>query len=383
MFENERDRRKKTAISQEVMKMIRRHPVVSVFVVVLVLGALAFVLVPTLATSKATREKAKQEEKQEKKEDKKLPVEVAVAKKGPISSFIVTTATLEPDSQVTILSETTGTVQNLMVDEGSFVKEGQTLAVFADNQKMVDVQKAEIRLQNSKVELQRKESSYQQKIISQADYDKAKFERDVAESELKASTVASQRLTIHAPFSGIITQRFIEKGQNIAIGAQLFTLLDKDPLKARIYLPEKEIFGIEKNQQVSLTLNAQKDVKFTGKIDQINPAVDTKTGTVKVTIIIDSAPQSVRPGSFVDVRLVTQRHDNALLIPKRALVEEAGEKYVFLLNKDMVVRRTVRVGFTDDVNAEILSGVEPGNSVVTAGQGSLRDGSRAEVVENR
>jgi RND family efflux transporter MFP subunit len=148
-------------------------------------------------------------------------------------------------------------------------------------------------------------------------------------------------------------------------------------------LPEKEIFGIEKNQQVSLTLNAQKDVKFTGKIDQINPAVDSKTGTVKVTIIIDSAPQSVRPGSFVDVRLVTQRHDNALLIPKRALVEEAGEKYVFLLNKDMVVRRTVRVGFTDDANAEILSGVDAGNSVVTAGQGSLRDGSRAEVVENR
>jgi multidrug efflux pump subunit AcrA (membrane-fusion protein) len=56
---------------------------------------------------------------------------------------------------------------------------------------------------------------------------------------------------------------------------------------------------------------------------------------------------------------------------------------VFVLNKDMVVRRTVRVGFTDDVNAEILSGVESGNPVVTAGQGSLRDGSHAEVVENR
>jgi len=270
-----------------------------------------------------------------------------------------------------------------MVDEGSFVKEGQVLASLADSQKMVEAQKAEIRLHNSTVELQRKEASYQQKIISQADYDKAKFEKDVADSELKASKVALARLTIRAPFSGIITERFIEKGQNIALGTQLFTLLDRDPLQARIYLPEKEVFGIEKNQQVNLTLNAQKDVKFAGKIDQINPAVDSKTGTVKVTIVVDKAPDEVRPGSFIDVRLVTQRHENALLIPKRALVEEAGEKYVFLLNKDMVVRRTVKVGFTDNGNAEILLGISAGNTAVIAGQGSLRDGSRAEVVASR
>lgn len=382
MIENERHPKKQSANRQGVLEMIKRHPVVSIFIVALAIGGLVFLLLPSLAASKATKEKIKQAEK-DKKEDKKLPVEVAVAKKGPISSWIVTTAVLEADSQVTILSETTGTVDRLMVDEGSFVKEGQTLASFADHQKMVEAQRAEIRLQNAKVELQRKEASYQQKIISQADYDKAKFERDVADSEVNSSKVALQRLTIRAPFSGIITQRFIEKGQNISLGTQLFTLLDKDPLKARIYLPEKEIFGLEKNQQVSLTLNAQKDVKFSGKIDQINPAVDSKTGTVKVTIIVDSAPSAVRPGSFVDVRLVTQRHENALLIPKRALVEEAGEKYVFMLNKDIVVRRSVKVGFTDDTNAEILSGVAEGNSVITAGQGSLRDGSRAEVVASR
>jgi membrane fusion protein (multidrug efflux system) len=64
-------------------------------------------------------------------------------------------------------------------------------------------------------------------------------------------------------------------------------------------------------------------------------------------------------------------------------VEEAGEKYVFLLNKDLVVRRTVQVGFTDDTNAEILNGIASGNTVVTAGQGSLRDGAHAEIVANR
>jgi membrane fusion protein (multidrug efflux system) len=382
MVENERHPQKRSAW-QEGLNMIKRHPFVSVLVVVLAIGGLVLLLMPTLATSSATKDKAKNEKKEEKKEEKKLPVEVAVAKKGSISSWIVTTATLEADSQVTILSETTGTVSRLNVEEGSFVSEGQVLATLADNQKLVDVQKAEIRLQNSLIELRRKETSFQDKIVSQADYDKAKFEKDVADSELKAARVAHDRLTIRAPFSGIITERFIEKGQNIILGAQLFTLLDRDPLKARIYLPEKEVFGVQKSQEVTLTLNAQKDVRFSGKIDQINPAVDAKTGTVKITILINKAPEAVRPGSFVDVRLVTQRHDNALLIPKKALVEEAGEKYVFLLNKDLVVRRTVQVGFTDDTNAEILNGVASGNTVVTAGQGSLRDGAHAEIVASR
>jgi membrane fusion protein (multidrug efflux system) len=379
MFENERHPEKRSTIWQEVKTMIKRHPFVTVLAIALAIGGLIFFLMPTVATSKATKDQPKEE----KKEEKKLPVETAVAKKGSISSWILTTATLEPDAQVTILSETTGVVGRLMVEEGMRVQEGQVLAILSDSEKQVAVQQAEIRLQNAVQELGRKETSYNQKIISQADYDKAKFEKDVASSQLESSRVAVQRMTIRAPFSGIITGRFIEKGQNIAVGNQLFTLLDNSPLKAKIYLPEKEIFGIERNQNALLTLNAQKDVQFTGKIDQINPAVDTRTGTVKVTILIDEAPEEVRPGSFVDVRLVTQQHDDALLIPKKALIEEAGEKYVFTLNKDVVSRRNVKIGFTDDQNAEVLGGLSAGNMVIIAGQGSLRDGSKAEVVASR
>jgi membrane fusion protein (multidrug efflux system) len=163
----------------------------------------------------------------------------------------------------------------------------------------------------------------------------------------------------------------------------LFTLVDRDPLEAKIYLPEKEIFGIQPKQKVSLTLNAQKSLTFEGHIKQINPSVDPKTGTVKVTVEVNQAPSEVRPGSFVDVRLVTQQHDNALLIPKKALIEEAGEQYVFLINNGAALRRTVRTGFMDDENAEVLSGLSAGNPVVIAGQGSLRDGTKTQIVANR
>jgi RND family efflux transporter MFP subunit len=206
---------------------------------------------------------------------------------------------------------------------------------------------------------------------------------DLAESTLKDVQVQVDRLVIRAPFSGIVTERFIEKGQNISIGSQIFTLLDRDPLKARIYLPEKEVFELTRNQDVSLALNAQRNITFKGNVDQVNPAVDSRTGTVKVTVRVEKAPEAVRPGSFVDVRLVTQKHDNALLIPKKALVEEAGEQYVYLISKNLATKRTVKIGFTDDENAEVLSGIKAGESVVVAGQGALRDGVKAEIVATR
>lgn len=361
--------------------MIKRHPVVTVVVIVLVIGVLFFVFMRPSQATTTTANKAATAAKQA--EEKKLPVEVAKVRNGSISSSITTTASLEPDRQVTMLSETTGVVEKLMVEEGDRVKEGQVLTILSAREKQVALQKAIVHLNNASQEMNRKETSYNQHIISQSDYDKAKFEIQTAEAEKNAAQVDLDRSVIRAPFTGVITARFIEKGQNINPQTQLFTLLDAEPLQAKIYLPEKEIYGIQHGQPINLALNAQKNVTFTGQIKQINPAVDSKTGTVKVTIEIASVPAAVRPGSFVDVKLVTQRHDNALLVPKKALVEEAGERFVFVIQKDTAVRKNVTIGFLDDEHAEVLSGVRNGDAVVIAGQGSLHDGSKTQIVAQR
>lgn len=375
MFETERKETKKL----EVLQMIKRHPIISVLAVVLIAAGIFFAFRSSNANAAPKSEKAKEQPK----EEKKLPVEVAQAKVGTITSSLVTTATLDPDRQVTMISETTGVVNRITVDEGNTVTEGQLLATLSDREKQVKLQQTNVKVQNAKQELDRKQASFNAKIISEAEFQKAKYDLEVAQEERNAAQVELDRSMIRAPFTGVITQRFIEKGQNINTQSQLFTIVDSDPLEAKVYLPEKEIIGLQTNQKVALALNAQKNVNFAGTIRQINPAVDPKTGTVKVTVEVTKAPAVVRPGSFVDVRLETQRHDNALLIPKKALLEESGERFVFVIQKDKASRRTISVGFLDDQNAEILSGVSSGEMVVTSGQGSLRDGSKTEVIAKK
>jgi membrane fusion protein (multidrug efflux system) len=379
MFENETETISTEFSKQrEVFGMIKRHPALTGLVLLLVVAGLFLVLRPTQATTTSNKPNLPKPA-----EERKLPVEVATAQNGSISSSITTTASLEPDRQVTMISETNGIVAKLLVEEGDRVKEGQVLAELANREKQVALQKAMVHLEDTKQELNRKQMSYNEHIISQSEFEKARYESQTAEAERNAAQVELDRTTIRAPFSGIVTARFIEKGQNINTTTQLFTILDAEPLQAKIYLPEKEIYGISENQKIDLALNAQKNVAFAGHVRQINPAVDPKTGTVKVTIEITNPPSAVRPGSFVDVKLVTQRHDNVVLIPKKALIDEAGERYVFLIEKNLAVRRNVKVGFLDDTSAEVLSGIKQGDAVVVAGQGSLRDGAKTETVAQR
>lgn len=308
------------------------------------------------------------------------PVQVAEVRRGANRNFTRTTATLEPDRQVQVVSETEGLVLRVYVDEGAQVQEGQLLAAIDTEDKQLALERAVVRLKKAQRDLERKKAALAAHIISQSEYDQAQYEAELAEAEKREAELELSRCTIRAPITGIVTERSLEPGQRVQPRQSLFTIVDMEPLRARIYLPEKEIFGIRPNQVVDLALNAQEEVVFQGRVEKIRPVVDPQTGTVKVTLIIPQPPPQVRPGSFVDVRVVTQRHEDALLVPKKALIEEYGESYVFVVQKGKAFRRKLQVGFSDDQFVEVLAGVQVGDRVVIAGQGSLRDGVPVEVV---
>jgi RND family efflux transporter MFP subunit len=127
-------------------------------------------------------------------------------------------------------------------------------------------------------------------------------------------------------------------------------------------------------------------VVFAGRIRQISPVVDTATGTVKVTIEAVRPPAEVRPGSFVTARIVRQRHADAVVLPKDAVVRELKEAHVFVAVADgdglKAARREVTLGLEEDGRVEVLAGVTPGERLVVAGQGALKDGSRIRLLDD-
>jgi membrane fusion protein (multidrug efflux system) len=131
---------------------------------------------------------------------------------------------------------------------------------------------------------------------------------------------------------------------------------------------------------VRLSLRASESTRFRGRIRQISPVVDTASGTVKITVEALEAPAGVRPGAFVSVEVLRETRADALLVPRPAIVRELQEAYVFVADGKVARKRVVELGLEEADHVQVVKGLKAGESVVTAGQGGLKDESPIAVA---
>jgi len=184
-----------------------------------------------------------------------------------------------------------------------------------------------------------------------------------------------------APISGTITQRLISVGDHVTINQHLFDMVDFDSIVARLYVPEKELSRLKKGQPARIAAPALgADRLYRGVVERLSPVVDPGSGTVKVTVAIPRQ-EGLRPGMYVDVQLITDVHDDALLVPKRALVYDDDQVFVYRMTEDDVVERVYLQPLLEDERfIEPAEGLTPGDSVVVAGQAGLKDGAKVRLA---
>ena len=346
----------------------------------------------TLASTRATpADKPGQDGKDQKKDDKKdgtaedkekapVPVSVAPINRGAVSAYISSTANLVADAEVRVLSEAEGRVAELLVEEGDRVKKGQVLAQLVKNDVEIAVKKAQIKVESMGIAFERAQKGLADNLISRELYDKVSLDDQIAQQELAEAQWRLEKTTIRAPFTGRVTERFVKLGQHLNPSDQLFTVSDFDPLIAKIFLPEKDVYGLKEGRDVRITLKASDTTRFRGRIRQISPVVDTATGTVKLTIEATAPPPEVRPGAFVTIDIVRETHPQAVLVPREAVIRELQNAYIFVAKGNVAEKRTVALGLEEGGRIEALSGVTAGEQAIVAGQGGLKQGTAIKVI---
>jgi membrane fusion protein, multidrug efflux system len=318
-----------------------------------------------------------------------IPVEVADVQTGRISSYISSTGNLVAEYQVKLLGEVEGRVSDLLVEEGQSVRKGQPLAHLMHDDAEISLNKAKLKETNARLAFERGEDLAKKELISKEDHDKFTMEHEIARQELAEAEWRLEKTVIRAPFSGQISQRMIQVGQHVRPGDELFQVTDVDPLIARIYLPERDVLGLEEGRAVQIALNANPDIQLTGRIRQISPIVDTATGTVKITIEAVDSKQQVRPGSFVSINIVRVSHSDAIVLPREAVLRELKSAHVFVTGDPpdqatgsgvVAQKREVQLGIEEGNYVEVLGGIAAGDRVIVAGQGGLKDGSPIRVL---
>jgi membrane fusion protein (multidrug efflux system) len=309
-----------------------------------------------------------------------VPVAVTAAHVGSIASYYTATATLAAEKDAEILARVAGVVEEILVEEGDLVSEGEELLGIDNAEYLFRVQQAEAARADLESRYERLRKMLEQNLVSAEEFEGVKNNLEAARAEEGLARLNLSYTRVRAPFTGRVVTRHIEVGHNVSVGTPLFVLSDFDPLLARIHVPAKEFNKLAVDQPVELVLESN-GTRMSGRIKLISPVIDPASGTIKVTVEVPEYPQDTRPGDFAQVSIVTERRTGTTLVPKIAVVIDRSEQVVYLAADSTAERRVVEVGFEDDDNAEILSGVEPGAGVVVKGQRSLKHGQRIKVLE--
>lgn len=308
-----------------------------------------------------------------------VPVEVVALGTGPIESVLRATATLEAETRVLVLAEASRRIVELLVEEGDRVQRGQLLVRLQDAEQSSALAKAQTLFDQAEREWERQKSLQEKGLTTEKAYNDALADLEQRKIEVSDAERELGYTRVRATISGTITQRFARQGDQVNPGQELFEIIDFDSIVARIYVPEQELGKMKPGQAARIFAPAVRAEPFEARVDRIAPVIDARSGTVKVTVDIGGQP-GLLPGLYVDVVLVTAREDDALLVPKRALLYENARTFVFRIEDGRAERVELRPTMADVDWVRPVDGFAVGDSVVVAGQASLKDGALVEVV---
>lgn len=325
---------------------------------------------------------AEAESDNEKKLDPAIPVEVAPIRLGTIESTIKSSHSLEAEEEVKVFSRTSNRVTKLLVEEGDSVKKGQLLVQLDDDIQTTQFNKAQARFDKAEQEYERQKPLFEQNLISEQVFKDAQFELRQLELALDDARRDLDYTKVLAPISGTVTARLINYGDLVNLNQHLFDVVDFSSIVARIYLPEHEFSNLTIGQPSRVVTTALSEQVFEGYVKRIAPVVESKTGTIKVTIGFKTIGQ-LRPGMYVEAEIITANRPDAILISKRSLVYDGDRMFVFRLREDRTVERTLVIPrIVAELNVEPTSGFNEGDLIVVAGQSGLKDGARVRLPED-
>lgn len=333
----------------------------------------------SVAAAAAARQAEKERARQSAIE--KVPVETAPVVRGPISSFLTFNTTLETEAAVDLYPQTTGQVEALLAEEGRIVKAGDPLLKIEDSELRIDAEESRVNFEQLQRNFARSDDLYQRKLVNKQDHETQKFQLDQARLRFERATLRHAYATVRAPFDGVIVSRETQVGARVAASTKVFSMVKLDDIVARVFVPGRYLAVVALDQPAVVTSEFIPDKSFKGWVKRISPVIDPKSGTFKVTVgVRGDKPAELPPGLFVGVRVITDTRPNAVLIPKRAVVYEGGERYVFTVANDLASKRKLVAGFEDPQNIEAVSGIEPGSEVIVVGHSGLKDGASVRAV---
>jgi membrane fusion protein (multidrug efflux system) len=322
----------------------------------------------------------KDSEANEEEESPPIPVEISLPTRGDVYAVYSGTAPIEAFAEADVIAKVDGEIRNILAEEGDDVRKGQILARLDGDRLRLELGESEAKLRKLQRDYERNLDLKGKGLISVGDFEKIKFEMDALQASFNLAKLELDYTQIKAPIKGVIAERYVKLGNTITVGDPMFRVTSLEPLVAYLHVPEREYRNIEAGQVVTIEIDALQGEPIIASVSRVSPIVDPETGTFKITVEIIDQERRIKPGMFGRISIVYDKHENALQLPRSALVEDAGQTSVFVVEDDVAIKKVVQTGFSDRGMIEIVAGLVDGENVVTVGQLGLKPDAKVTVV---
>jgi multidrug efflux system membrane fusion protein len=316
------------------------------------------------------------------------PVTAVEAKSEAIPNLLTAVGDLAAVHQVNVTPDVSGRIVDIMFTAGASVKAGSPLVQLFDAPEQGDLASFKAQAIGAQLALDRAKQLASRQFGPQSTVDAAQATYDQANAGIaKTEAIISQKL-VRAPFDGELGVRHVEVGQYLTAGTQIVSLTDLSELYANFTVTEKDSAALQVGQTVRVVVDAYRDRSFEGKINAIEPQIATDTRNIRVQATIENPEHILKPGMFTTTTVVLPDKPPVVTVPETAVDYTLYGDAVFVITEKkaddgktslVVVRTFVVTGKRVNGRVEILSGVKPGDRVVSVGQIKLQSGAAVSI----
>jgi membrane fusion protein, multidrug efflux system len=323
-----------------------------------------------------------------------VSVRTVLPKRGEIArSITLPTFRVLALQEATLYAKVSGYLKTLTVDKGGAVKEGQLLAEIEVPELLADEAQYKAESEVSRTNYERMAEARQKApdLVVPQTVDDLRGRWEIAQAKLLKTRTLLKYSRIVAPFSGVITARFVDPGAFIPAAttgstpqsAALLTLMDYNRVRVQVFVPEPEVPFIKDGVPAKVMVEELPKRTFPGSVTRFAHALDPATKTMLAEIEIANPSGDLRPGAYASVQLELERKQGALLVPVETLMVEKAGTSVFAIADGKAKKIPVQTGFNDGTHVEIASGITPDQALILLGRQTLANGQPVNPAEAR
>jgi RND family efflux transporter MFP subunit len=314
-----------------------------------------------------------------------IPVTVEAVGRGDIAAYLSATGTVQARREENVTTDVEGVLRLVRpLAAGQAVRAGQLLAEVDNPEYLLDVrvESQRMAMENAQRELEKQEALFAEGGVTEKELEIARRTALDARLNYETATLKAGKVRIVAPVSGIVSGlQTGADGTRVPARFQICSIKDYASVLIPVKLPNTDLGRVQPGQEALIRNYALPDDVFEGRLHTIDPTIDPQTRTFTVTVEAPNPDLRLRPGMFVKVDLVQERHEQAVVIPKTALQVRNNTPVVFIVEGASAEMREVTTGIEAGETVEIVSGLSEGERLVIRGQETLRDKAKVRILE--